>query len=114
VLPGDIERHGAVSQAVAEQMAQGARRTLQTDYAVATSGVAGPDGGTPEKPVGTVWIAAATPEGVASRKLNLGSDRERTILRASHSALNLLRLALMGGSGSEMRRLAFSPDSITH
>jgi nicotinamide-nucleotide amidase len=110
VLPGDIEKHGAVSQAVAEQMAHGARHTLQTDYAVATSGVAGPDGGTPEKPVGTVWIAAATPEGVASRKLNLGSDREQTILRASHSALNLLRLALMGGSDSE----AFSPDSITH
>jgi nicotinamide-nucleotide amidase len=109
-LPDDIERHGAVSQAVAEQMAQGARRTLQTDYAVATSGVAGPDGGTPEKPVGTVWIAAATPEGVASRKLNLGSDRERTILRASYSALNLLRLALMGGSDSEMRRLAFAPE----
>jgi nicotinamide-nucleotide amidase len=94
VLPSDTERHGAVSQAVVEQMALGAQRTLQTDYAVATSGVAGPDGGTPEKPVGTVWIAVATPQKVTSRKLNFGGDRERTIFRASYSALNMLRLEL--------------------
>ncbi|MDR0711189.1 MAG: CinA family nicotinamide mononucleotide deamidase-related protein [Prevotellaceae bacterium] len=94
VLSGDVEKHGAVSQAVVEQMAQGAQRTLQSDYAVATSGVAGPDGGTPEKPVGTVWVAVATPQKVISRKLNLGNDRERTILRASYNALNMLRLEL--------------------
>ncbi|MDR1417015.1 MAG: CinA family nicotinamide mononucleotide deamidase-related protein [Prevotellaceae bacterium] len=94
VSPSDIERHGAVSQAVVEQMAQGAQRALQAEYAVATSGIAGPDGGTPEKPVGTVWIATATPDKVTSRKLNLGNDRERTILRTSYGVLNLLRLAL--------------------
>ncbi|MDR3366150.1 MAG: CinA family nicotinamide mononucleotide deamidase-related protein, partial [Prevotellaceae bacterium] len=97
VRPDEIEKHGAVSAAVVEQMAQGARRALQTDYAVAASGVAGPDGGTPEKPVGTVWVAVATPQKATSRKLNLGGDRERTILRASYVALNLLRLALTDG-----------------
>lgn len=95
---GDIEKFGAVSKAVVEQMAQGARRTLQVDYAVASSGIAGPDGGTPEKPVGTVWVAVATPREVFSHKLNFGNDRERTILRASYSVLNLLRLALTGSS----------------
>lgn len=98
--PDDVEKYGAVSQAVVEQMARGAQRALQTDYAVATSGIAGPDGGTPEKPVGTVWVAVATPQKVTSHKLNLGSDRERTILRASYSVLNLLRLALADGSRS--------------
>ncbi|MDR3187864.1 MAG: CinA family nicotinamide mononucleotide deamidase-related protein, partial [Prevotellaceae bacterium] len=96
-LPDDLEKHGAVSQTVVEQMAQGVRCALQTDYAVATSGVAGPDGGTPEKPIGTVWIAVASPHNVTSRQLSLGGDRERTILRASYSALNLLRLALIDG-----------------
>jgi nicotinamide-nucleotide amidase len=100
VLPDDIEKHGAVSGVVAEQMAQGAQRTLQTGYALAASGIAGPDGGTPQKPVGTVWIAVATPHNVTSRKLNLGGNREQTILCASYSALNLLRLALINDSRS--------------
>jgi nicotinamide-nucleotide amidase len=99
VLPDAIEEHGAVSRAVVEQMARGAQRALQTGYAVAASGVAGPDGGTPQKPVGTVWIAVATPQKVTARKLNLGGDRERTIRRASYSALNLLRLALIDDGG---------------
>ncbi len=91
----DLKAHGAVSQQVVEQMAQGACRALQTNYAVATSGVAGPDGGTLEKPVGTVWIAVATPKGVFSHKLNLGNDRERTIIRASSQVLNMLRMKLL-------------------
>ncbi|MDR0566079.1 MAG: CinA family nicotinamide mononucleotide deamidase-related protein [Prevotellaceae bacterium] len=100
VLPDDIEKHGAVSQAVVEQMATGARQALQTDFAIATSGVAGPDGGTPQKPVGTVWVAVAAPKRVASYKLNLGGDREQTMQRASYIALNLLRLALIDDSCS--------------
>jgi nicotinamide-nucleotide amidase len=91
----ELKAHGAVSRQVVEQMAQGACRALKTDYAVATSGVAGPDGGTPEKPVGTVWIAVATPQGVFSQKLSLGKHRERTMIRASVQALNLLRLQLV-------------------
>ncbi|MDR2937793.1 MAG: nicotinamide-nucleotide amidohydrolase family protein, partial [Prevotellaceae bacterium] len=83
VAESDLKAHGAVSREVVEQMATGARRTLHTDYAIATSGTAGPDGGTPQKPVGTVWIAVATPQKVASQMLQLGNNRERTTLRAA-------------------------------
>ena len=100
VLPDDLEKHGAVSRTVVEQMARGAQRALQTSYAVAVSGIAGPDGGTPQKPVGTVWAAVATPQNATAHMLNLGGDRERIILRASYSALNLLRLALIDSSSS--------------
>ena len=91
----DLKNNGAVSREVVEQMAQGVRRALQTDYAVATSGIAGPNGGTPEKPVGTVWIAVATPQNVFSKKFSFGGNREQTILRASSHALDMLRLALL-------------------
>ncbi|MDR1225800.1 MAG: CinA family nicotinamide mononucleotide deamidase-related protein [Prevotellaceae bacterium] len=91
----DIVRYGAVSQTVAEQMARGVQRLVKTDYAMATSGIAGPGGGTPEKPVGTVWVAVATPSGVQSQMFSLGTaDRERNIACASANALNMLRKAL--------------------
>lgn len=61
VNAADLEREGAVSEAVVLQMAEGVRKITGADYAVSTSGVAGPGGGTPEKPVGTVWIGVATP-----------------------------------------------------
>ena len=86
-----IEKHGAVSREVVESMAMGVKKLLKTDYAISTSGIAGPDGGTPEKPVGTVWIGLATPKKVLSEKLLLGNDRERNIVRASLAAMNLLR-----------------------
>ena len=60
VSQSDLESHGAVSRPVVEQMAGGVRNLLATDYALATSGIAGPGGGTPEKPVGTIYIACAT------------------------------------------------------
>jgi len=82
---------GAVSQAVIEAMALGAQQRFATDFAVATSGVAGPDGGTETKPVGTVWIAVATPNGVKSMHHNFGGDRERNIVRAVQATLTLLR-----------------------
>ncbi|MDE6498264.1 MAG: CinA family nicotinamide mononucleotide deamidase-related protein [Muribaculaceae bacterium] len=85
-----LEEHGAVSREVVTQMACGARRALGCDCAVATSGIAGPGGGTPQKPVGTVWIAAATPERVVTRELNLPGNRARVIDRAATEALLLL------------------------
>jgi nicotinamide-nucleotide amidase len=90
-----IEVHGAVSQQVAEAMAIGARIALNTDYSVATTGIAGPDGGSPEKPVGTVWIAVAGPSGVKSKMYNFKHNRERNIIRTTHTALNLLRILLI-------------------
>lgn len=87
----DLEKHGAVSREVVEQMALGARKVLATDYAIATSGVAGPDGGSDEKPVGTVWIAVAGPNGVTSNLFTLYPNRERNIHVASINGLNMLR-----------------------
>ncbi len=82
-----LAEHGAVSEEVVVQMAQGARKRLRTDYAVATSGVAGPSGGTEEKPVGTVWIALAGPSGVEAKCLSLGNSRDRNIERSMREAL---------------------------
>ena len=87
-----IEQYGAVSQEVAELMAVGARENLGTDYAVATTGIAGPDGGSDEKPVGTVWIAVAGANGVSSKKYVFKHNRERNIIRSTHIALNMLRI----------------------
>ena len=90
-----LEKHGAVSREVVEQMAKGACRELNSDYAVATSGIAGPDGGTPEKPVGTVWVAVASPHRTIAIKFQLGEFRDRNIIRASLNALNLLRIEII-------------------
>jgi len=95
VCANDLENYGAVSQQVVEQMAMGVREKLNTDYGLATSGIAGPTGGTKEKPVGTIWIAVANSQKVISKKLNLGYNREQNILASSISVLNLLRLELL-------------------
>ena len=88
-----LETYGAVSEQVVTAMADGVKRLLNTDYAIATSGVAGPTGGTPEKPVGTVWIAVATPEKVYSECFHLGTLREQITDRACTKALvKLLKL----------------------
>lgn len=86
----DLERQGAVSEPVVRQMAEGARRLLGADYGVATSGVAGPTGGTPEKPVGTVWIAVASPEGTVAERFVFSFTRERNIDKATMKALGML------------------------
>ena len=91
----NIEKYGAVSQQVVEQMAVNVRLKFNSDYGISTSGIAGPDGGTAEKPVGTVWIAVANKDKVISKKLNLGYNRERNIYVSSLSVLNLLRLELL-------------------
>ena len=90
VSRADLEKYGAVSSTVAEQMASGVRRLLKTDYAVATTGIAGPTGGSDEKPVGTMWIAVATPTKVVSRKYVFGKDRSINIERFAASALSML------------------------
>ena len=84
-----LTKFGAVSQQVVEAMAIGARRELKVDYAIATSGVAGPSGGTESKPVGTVWIAVSSEKRTVSQKLRLGADRKNNITRSSLSAINL-------------------------
>lgn len=94
-----IEEHGAVSQPVVEAMARNICRLFDTDFAVATSGIAGPDGGTPEKPVGTIWIAVASGEKVSSKLLNLGdNNRERNIQRTVVSTLSELRKIVLQNS----------------
>jgi nicotinamide-nucleotide amidase len=95
VNSGAIEKYGAVSKQVVEQMAQGAVKLLNTDYSIATSGIAGPSGGTHEKPVGTVWIAVADSKNVYSQKFIFGSNREVNIKRSSIAALNFLRKTIL-------------------
>ena len=92
-----IGKEGAVSESVARAMAEGARRLMNTDYSLATSGIAGPDGGTDEKPVGTLWIAVASGSGTVSEKHNFGGDRLTNIKRFSNAALNLLRKQILSG-----------------
>lgn len=92
----DLARYGAVSEPVVEQMALGAIRTLGCDCAVATSGIAGPGGGTPEKPVGTVWIAAAFKDKVISERYSFSTIREQNIQRSANMALLMLVRLLTG------------------
>lgn len=92
----DIAAYGAVSQQVAEQMAQGVRQLMGADFAISTTGIAGSGGGTVEKPVGTVWMAIAWQGGVASRLMRFGNLRDQNIERSATHALNMLRLHILG------------------
>ena len=87
VSADDLKQYGAVSEPVVRAMATGCKQLLQTDYAIATSGIAGPDGGTVEKPVGTVWFALATPDQTISWRMQLGRLREQITDRATNRAL---------------------------
>ncbi len=94
VSASDIELYGAVSESVARQMAEGARRVLKADYAISTTGIAGPTGGSAEKPVGTVWFGVATPEGSFAVLISCGTERSQIIQRAVAEGLTLLRKEL--------------------
>ena len=85
-----LETYGAVSEETITEMIKGAMNTLKTDFAVATSGIAGPGGGTSEKPVGLIWVAAANKQKVITQKLEGDYGREINIARATQAALALL------------------------
>ena len=89
-----LARHGAVSEEVAGAMAAGARARLGADYALSVTGVAGPDGGTPDKPVGLVYLGCAGPEGTQVHRGSFPGDRESVRTFSATSALHLLRRAL--------------------
>ena len=94
VEPATLRAHGAVSEAVAREMASGARARFGVDLAVAISGVAGPDGGTPDKPVGTVWLALAGATGVTTKKINWPGARDQIRTLAAWWGLKMIDEAL--------------------
>ncbi|MCH2234582.1 MAG: CinA family nicotinamide mononucleotide deamidase-related protein [Crocinitomicaceae bacterium] len=95
-VPADlIQTKGAVSEEVVKAMAEEGRNKLKVDYCLSTSGIAGPGGGTPDKPVGTVWIGLASPAGVKARKFSFRQNRERNIEQTISYALNMLRRELL-------------------
>ena len=91
VDPATLQRDGAVSEATVKEMVRGALSVLNTDYVIATSGIMGPDGGTPEKPVGTVWIAVGNHQNILTQKMSFRFDRQRNIELTATNALNQLR-----------------------
>ncbi|MBA4370520.1 MAG: damage-inducible protein CinA, partial [Coriobacteriaceae bacterium] len=94
VPPGLLARYGAVSEQAARAMAEGAVAGLGADAAVAVTGIAGPDGATPERPLGLVWFGLAGPWGSIGEERTFPGDRERVRLRATATALDLLRRRL--------------------
>jgi nicotinamide-nucleotide amidase len=96
VTAGDLEKHGAVSEAVALQMAAGIRERTGADVGVSVTGIAGPGGGTPEKPVGLMWVAVHASEAKA-RRFHVGGDRAEIRQRAAQAALEMVRRALSKG-----------------
>lgn len=92
-----IETHGAVSEEVVRLMATNVLKVMKTDYSVAVSGILGPDGGSPEKPVGTVWIAVANKNKIKTQKCQFQYDRLRNREATANNALNLLRQLIQEG-----------------
>jgi nicotinamide-nucleotide amidase len=90
VSPETLNLFGAVSEETVKEMAAGAIGNYGSDYSIAVSGIAGPDGGTPEKPVGTVWIAVANSKNIRTRKFEFGNRRIQNIDRSATNALIML------------------------
>ncbi|MCO5235143.1 MAG: competence/damage-inducible protein A [Chitinophagaceae bacterium] len=101
VQKSTLETQGAVSEATVEQMAQNIRHKMNTDYALATSGIMGPEGGTAQKPVGTVWIAACNAGRTLTAQFHFRYDRQRNIEMTSYYALNLLRKLIVSENSGE-------------
>jgi nicotinamide-nucleotide amidase len=95
-----IEQRGAVSAEVARAMAEGAKARAQSTYALATTGIAGPSGGSEEKPVGTVFIALASPKDTISRKFFFPNDRETFKQQAAQVAFDMLRKRMAPSPGA--------------
>ncbi|NTW25480.1 MAG: CinA family protein, partial [Lentimicrobium sp.] len=95
VSPDTISKYGAVSEETVFEMAAGIIERFHVNCAVAVSGIAGPDGGTDEKPVGTTWICVLTPKGAETRKFTFGEHRGRNIRRAALAAMDMLRKQLV-------------------
>ena len=95
VTPATLEKYGAVSQETALEMSHGIRERIGADFGLSVTGIAGPSGGTPEKPVGTVWISIAQAKNHEAKLFRFHGDRERIVLGTSQAALNWLRLALL-------------------
>ena len=95
-----IARYGVVSEQVVCQLAEGARHAVDTHYAIATTGMAGPSGGTPEIPVGTVWIAVSSPERTVTRLIHIKGNRDRVIREAGSAVIELLEEELTGEYGT--------------
>ena len=89
-----LERHGAVSRQVAMQMAAGVRRLTGSDYAIATTGIAGPGGATSSKPVGTVWVALVGPDGVTTHRYRFTGTRAENMASAVTAAIEMLHRSL--------------------
>jgi nicotinamide-nucleotide amidase len=97
-----LATQGAVSEHTVVEMAEGCKRRFGTDYAISVSGIAGPDGGTLDKPVGTVWMAICGPNGTVARKYQFGDNRERNITRSALTALNMLRKQILTDRSGQM------------
>lgn len=98
VQPETLQQFGAVSEQTATEMAAGVLKVMQTDYAIAVSGIMGPEGGSDEKPVGTVWVAVGNNQKIEAKKLWFRFDRKRNIELTAINALNLLRLFILKNS----------------
>jgi nicotinamide-nucleotide amidase len=95
VMPETLETHGAVSEAVVKQMVVGVLKQVKTNYAIAVSGIMGPGGGSKEKPVGTVWMAAGSERQIVAQQMHFRFDRRRNIELTATNALNLLRKLIL-------------------
>ena len=91
VSASNLKEFGAVSEEVVKEMAEGVKNKLGTTYSIATSGIAGPDGGSEEKPVGTVWVAISGPNGTLAKLYQLHGGREQIIQRAAMAGIDMLR-----------------------
>jgi nicotinamide-nucleotide amidase len=98
VDPLTLKNHGAVSKETASQMVKGALKVLKTDFVIVTTGIMGPDGGTPEKPTGTVWVGVGSAERTETHHFHFRFDRQRNMELTGTHALNVLRKFILNGN----------------